>query len=45
MVDEQTEEDFRNEMAAQQREQRDAINAMDQFYIVIGREMCRFCKA
>ena len=31
MVEEQTEEDFRNEMAAQAREQRDTMNAMDQF--------------
>ena len=31
MVEEQTEEDFREQMAAQAREQRDAINAMDQF--------------
>lgn len=31
MVDEQTEEDFRNEMAEQAREQRDTMNAMNQF--------------
>ena len=31
MVDERTEEDFRNEMAAQAKESRDAMAAMDQF--------------
>ena len=31
MVDEQTEDDFRNEMAREAREQRDAMAAMDQF--------------
>ena len=31
MVEDQTEEDFRNEMAEQAREQRDTMNAMDQF--------------
>ena len=31
MVEEQSEEDFKDQMAQQAREQRDAMNAMDQF--------------
>lgn len=31
MVEDQTQEEFRNEIAVQERERRDAVNAMDQF--------------